>query len=111
MIDISPQTAAIKFGESHKLRDIKLSQTEQIAAQLRERLRLIAGVEAAWLEDLGETIYVYVMVNSFRNATLHPIFDAQYEVEAEFMHVTFHFDINPIDLEQMKAANRIQRLL
>jgi len=51
-----------------------------------------------------------VITNNIRNATLYPVFDVQYDLESEFEHLTFHFDINPLDLEQMQAANRIQRL-
>ena len=110
MIEMSPQIVASKYGESQKSRDRKLSPDEQIALQLKERLKLIAGVESAWLEDLGGGIYIYVVVNDFSNATLHPVFDAQYDLESEFMHIAFHFEINPIDLEQMQSSNRIQRV-
>jgi len=110
MIDISSQAAAIKFGESQKLRDIKLSQSEQIAAQLRERLRPVAGVEAAIFEDLGEIINVYIETNNVRNATLYPVFGAQYDLESEYAHKTFHFLVNPVDWEQLQTLNRIQKL-
>jgi len=99
MVETSAPATVSKRGKAPKRVEIKLSPKEQIAAQLKKRVKPIAGIESAWLEDLGQTIYVYVMVNSFRNATLHPIFNAQYEVEAEFMHITFHFDINPIEME------------
>jgi len=85
-------------------------ENEQPAFRIKEKLMPIAGVESAWLEDLGKTFYVYVIVNDFSNATLHSIFDAQYEVEDEFWHISFHFRINPVDLEAMQSANRIRRL-
>ena len=55
MIDIIPQTTEITFGESHKPKDIKLSQSEQVASRLKARLRPIAGVEAALFEDTRRT--------------------------------------------------------
>ena len=86
------------------------TEKEQIASLIKEKLTPIATVESAWLEDLGKTVYVYVIANDFSNATLHAIFDAQYEVEDEFWHISFHFRINPVDLEAMQSANRIRRL-
>jgi len=110
MIETSPQIAEFELDVPQKFEDVETSQSEQIASQIRERLKPITGVEAAWLEDLDRTVNVYVIVNNFRNTTLHPIFDAQYDIESDYMDISFHFDINPIDLEQMQAANRIQRL-
>jgi hypothetical protein len=110
MIETIPQAAGVDLPLPQELPGIELSQIEQIASQIRERLQPIAGVESAWLEDLGRTIYIYVIVNDFSNATLHSIFEAQYDVESEFWHISFHFRVNPVDLEQMQAANRIRRL-
>ncbi len=110
MIETIPQAAGVDLSLPQELRLHELSPSEQLAFQITEKLKPIAGVEAAWLEDLGKTVYVYVIVNSFRNSTLHPIFGAQYDLESEFDQLTFHFEINPVDLEEMQAANRIRRL-
>jgi hypothetical protein len=110
MIETIPQTAENKLDLQQEFEPLIFSPSERLGLRISEKLKPIAGLESAWLEDLGRTIYVYVVVNDFSNATLHPIFDAQYEVESEFEHLTFHFEINPVDLEEMQAANRIRRL-
>ncbi|MCI0692892.1 hypothetical protein L0337_12920 [candidate division KSB1 bacterium] len=110
MIETISQAAEVDLSLPQEQREIEFSQSEHIASQITKRLKPIADVESAWLEDLGMTIYVYVVVNDFSNATLHAIFDAQYDVESEFWHISFHFRVNPVDLEQMQAANRIRRL-
>jgi len=110
MIKTIPQVAAINRGESPKLREVKLSQSEQIISQISARLQPIIGVESAWLENLGEIINVYIETNNVRNATLYPVFDAQYEVESEYSSLIFHFIVNPLDLEQIQTSSRIRRL-
>ncbi len=110
MIETISQAAGVDVSLPQELRHYELSPSEQLAFRITEKLKPIAGVESAWLEDLGKTVYVHVIINSFRNATLHPIFAGQYDLESEFDQLTFHFDINPVDLEEMQISNRIQRL-
>lgn len=110
MIETISQAAGVDLSLPQKRKHHELSPSDQLAFRITEKLKPLAGVESAWLEDLGRTIYVYVIVNDFSNATLHPIFEAQYDVESEFWHISFHFRINPVDLEQMQADNRIRRL-
>jgi hypothetical protein len=110
MIETISRTAGVDVSLPHGLRHREVSPNEQLALRITEKLKPIAGVESAWLEALGKTVYVYVIVNSFRNATLHPIFGAQYDLESEFDQLTFHFEINPVDLEEMQISKRVQRL-
>lgn len=110
MVETSPPATAIKRGKAPKRAEIKLSPKEQIAAQLKKRLKPIAGVEAALFEDLGELINVYIETNNVRNATLYPVFDAQYDLESEYAQKTFHFFVNPVDWERLQTSNQIQRL-
>ncbi len=110
MIETISQGAEVDLSLPQELPGIELSQIEQITSQIRERLQPIAGVESAWLEDLGRTINVYIATNNVRNATLYPVFDAQYDIESEYEHITFHFWVNPVDLEQIQTSPRIRRL-
>jgi len=60
-------------------------------------LQPIAGVESALFEDLGEIINVYIETNNVRNATLYPVFDAQYDLESEYAHKTFYTALHSIE--------------
>lgn len=110
MIETSPQTAELELGVPQELQEINISEREQIASQIRERLQPIAGVESAWLEDLGRTINVYIATNNVRNATLYPVFDAQYDIESEYEHISFHFLVNHVDPEHIQTSDQIRRL-
>ncbi len=89
----------------------KTTQTGIILSKIKSKLANQPKIESVWLEDLGKKINVLINTEDVRNTTLHPIFDAQYALESEFKNLSFHFEINPLDLEEKQKYNQVIRLI
>jgi hypothetical protein len=109
----SVRTSSTDKSIIHAITRMDNSRVARIAAQIKDKIKnqVGIGIESVWLEDLGKQINVYVMTNDVRDSTLDPIFDARLALNSEYPHISFDFELNPIDLEQKQLDNLIQRVI
>lgn len=78
---------------------------------LKMKLQNLKGINSVWLEELGKKIYVYIDASDTGKSTLHPIFDAQYDVEEEYPDFSFHFRVDSRELESKRTEKRLMRII
>ncbi len=99
----APAISLLNFSDS-------TSATERISSQIKDKLKNLQGIESVWFEDRGKQINVFIVTKDVRNSTLHPIFDAQYELESMYKHLSFNFEVNSLNLEEKQKYNSVRLL-
>jgi hypothetical protein len=108
---------AIDLADSDGVDEACANSSESIAGNdglvlaLKTRLKALGHINSVWLEDLDKEICVYIDASDTSKSTLRSIFGAQYDIEEEYPHLTFHFKVDSLELEKKIASKRLIRIV
>lgn len=105
-----PVAGSSAFSRTSEI-TLEKNRIESIFLPMKDKLKKNPGIEAVWVEDLGEQINVYVDTRDVLNRTLDSIFDMRLALSSQYPHLFFDFKLNPVDLGQKQIENHIQRLI
>jgi hypothetical protein len=88
-----------------------ITDRDKIVHALKMKLKNLKGINSVWFEGLEKELYVYVDASDTGKATLHPIFDAQYDIEEEYPDFSFHFRVDSQELESKRAKKRLIKII